>query len=145
MANSTAYSMVNVSATLDGQTVQGLWDGDDAIVVTRGADVGSGLVGADGSSIFSITADKSAQISIKLQHTSPTHRLLHQKLKRQQALGSVAAAFPFSFIDIGSNEGGSSDRVFVMTAPADSKGKNAVVREWVLWAGEWNAEIPSNG
>lgn len=145
MANSTAYSMVNVAATLDGQTVQGLWDGDDAIVVTRGADVGSGLVGADGSSIFSISANKSAQISVKLQHTSPTHRLLHQKLKRQQALGSVAAAFPFSFIDTGSNEGGSADRVFIMTAPVDSKGNNAVVREWVLWAGEWNAEIPDNG
>ncbi len=142
MANSTAYSMVNVSATLDGQTVQGLWDGDDAIVVTQGAAAGSGLVGADGSSIFSISADKSAQISLKLQHTSPTHRLLHQKLKRQKALGSVAAAFPFSFIDVGSNEGGSSDRVFVMTAPNDSKGKAAVVREWVLWAGEWNSEIP---
>lgn len=145
MGTSTAYSFVNVSATLDGQKVQGLWDGDDAIVVTQGADAGSGLVGADGSSIFSISADNSAQISVKLQHTSPTHRLLHQKLKRQKALGSTAAAFPFSFIDSGTNEGGSSDRVFIMTPPADSKGKNAVVREWVLWTGDWNAEVPDNG
>lgn len=145
MGNSTAYSMVNVSATLDGQKVQGLWDGDDAIVVTQGADAGSGLVGADGSSIFSISADNSAQISVKLQHTSPTHRLLHQKWKRQKALGSTAAAFPFSLIDNGTNEGGSADRVFIMTAPADSKGKNAVVREWVLWTGDWNTEIPDNG
>ncbi|MEH7876964.1 phage protein [Rhizobium laguerreae] len=145
MGNSTAYSFINVSATLDGQTVQGLWDGDDAIVVTQGADAGTGIVGADGSGIFSISADKSAQISVKLQHTSPTHRLLMQKHKRQQALGSVVAAFPFSFIDVGSNEGGSSDRVFIMTKPTDSKGKNAVVREWVLWTADWNAEIPNNG
>jgi hypothetical protein len=144
MGNSTAYSFVNVSATLDGQTVQGLWDGDDAIVVTDGAAAGSGIVGADGSGIFSISADQSAQISVKLQHTSPTHRLLHQKLKRQRALGSVAAAFPFSFIDTGSNEGGSSDRVFIQTPPADSKGKNAVVREWVLWTAQWSKEIPDN-
>ncbi|MCO6407363.1 phage structural protein [Hoeflea alexandrii] len=143
MAISSAYSMVNVSATVDGQQVQGAWDGDDALIVTPGADKGTGLIGADGSGIFSISADKSASISIKLMHTSPTHRLLSQKMKRQQALGGAAASFPFNFIDTVSGEGGTADKCYIMTAPADSKGKNATVREWVLWAVEWNPEIPN--
>lgn len=143
MGTSTAYAMVNVSATLDGRQVLGLWDGDDAIVVTHGADIGTMLIGADGSALFSQSSDRSAQISIKLQHTSPMHRNLTEKLKRQRALGSVQAAFPFSLIDNQSNEGGSADRCFIMQAPGDSKGTNATVREWVLVTGEWTPEIPN--
>ncbi|MGV1985587.1 phage structural protein [Agrobacterium sp. 22-221-1] len=143
MANTSAYSMVNVTGTVDGQQIQGLWDGDDAIIVTQSSDKGTGLIGADGSGIFSISANKAASISIKLQHTSATHRLLMQKLKRQQALGGTAAAFPFAFIDNASGEGGSADKCYIQTAPADSKGVNATVREWVLWTSEWNPEIPN--
>lgn len=143
MAISSAYSMVNVSATVDGQQVQGAWDGDDALVVTPGAAKGTGLIGADGSGIFSVSADKSAMISIKLMHTSPTHRLLTQKEKRQQARGGAASAFPFMFIDTVSGEGGTADKCYIQTAPADSKGKNATVREWVLWAVDWTAEVPN--
>lgn len=143
MAKTSAYSMINVSATLDRRDVKGLWDGDDAIVVTQGSDVGTGMVGADGSSIFSISADQSAQISIKLQHTSPTHRFLSQKLKQHRARGANAQAFSFSIKDKVSGEGGTADKCYIMTAPEDSKGVNATVREWVLWTGDWNPEIPN--
>jgi hypothetical protein len=135
--------MINVSATLDRRDVKGLWDGDDAISVTEGADVGTGLVGADGSSIFSISADQSAQISIKLQHTSPTHRFLHQKLKTMRAKGANATFFSFSVKDKVSGEGGTADKCMIMKAPDDQKGKNASQREWVLWTGEWMPEIPN--
>lgn len=143
MATTSAYSMVNVTATVDGQQVQGLWDGDDAIIVTQSSDKGTGLIGADGSGIFSISANKAASISIKLQHTSPTHRLLSQKMKRQQALGGTAAAFPFALMDAASGEGGSADKCYIQAAPADSKGVNATVREWILWTSEWTPEVPN--
>lgn len=143
MATSTAYSFLNVSATVDGQIVQGLWEGDDAIIVTMSSDAGTGLVGADGSGIFSVSASRAATISIKVQHTSPTHRLLTEKFKRQQALGGRSSAFTFSFIDSVSGEGGTADRCYVVTAPADSKGVNATVREWVLWTSEYVQEVPN--
>lgn len=143
MATTTAYSMINVVATVDGQRVIGLWDGDDAIAVSNGTDIGTGLIGADGSGIFSQSADRSATISLKLQHTSPTHRLLSQKLKRQRALGVVSTAFPFSVVDAASNEGGVADKCFIQQAPADNKGTNANVREWLLWTAQWNPEIPN--
>ncbi|MBB4063687.1 phage structural protein [Gellertiella hungarica] len=143
MGVSSAYSMVNVSATLDGRQVLGLWDGDDTIVVTPGADVGTMMIGADGSSLFSQSADSSARISLKLMHTSPTHRQLIQKWKRQKQLGGAGTAFPFAFIDSTSGEGGSADKCYIQAAPADGKGKNASVREWVLVTGEWNPEVPN--
>ena len=79
MATSTAYSFLNVSATVDGQIVQGLWEGDDAIIVTMASDAGTGLVGADGSGIFSISASRAARISRRwvaaLRH-SRSHSLI---------------------------------------------------------------------
>lgn len=139
MARSSAYSFLNVAATLDGLPVLGLWEGDDAIAVEQGADVGTGLVGADGASIFSQSANKSARVTIRLQHTSPTHRQLLQKWKQQRA--GRLLPFPFDFIDKNSGEGGTADRCFILQAPADQKGVNASVRAWVLWTGEWEPNV----
>ena len=143
MAKTSAYSYINVSATLDRRDVKSLWDGDDAIVVTQGADAGTGLIGADGSGIFSISADRSATISVKLQHTSPTHELLHKKWKAQRARGANASSFSFVVKDKVSGEGGTADKCYIQAAPEDSKGKNATVRAWVLWTAEWSPEVPN--
>lgn len=142
MAKSSAYSMKNVAVTLDGQNVLGLWDGDDAVIVAPLEDIGTMLVGADGSSIFSQSANEGATITIRLQHTSPAHRLLHQRWSRQRARGIRVSGFPVSIIDVDSGEGGSTDQAFIRTAPSDTKGKNAAVREWVLVTGQWRPEVP---
>ncbi|NTA36836.1 DUF3277 family protein [Agrobacterium salinitolerans] len=143
MPITSAYGFVNTSNMVDGQLIQGLWDGDDAIVVAPLADKGTMLIGADGSALFSVSANKGATITLRLMHTSPTHRLLTQKLKRQQALASPNAAFPVTVYDTSSGEGGTADKCFIQTAPNDQKGINAVVREWVLVTGEWSPEIPN--
>jgi len=144
MSKSSAYSMKNVSGTVDGQAIIGLWDGDDAVQVEPLSDVGTMLVGADGSSIFSQSANEGATITIRLQHTSPTHRLLHQKWARQKARGVRVTGFPVTLIDVDSGEGGSTDDAYIQTAPSDQKGVNAVTREWVLVTGRWNPTIPRN-
>lgn len=143
MALSSAYSFKNCSVTIDGQLVIGLWDGDDAVTVAPSSDRGTGLVGADGSGIFSVSADASAQITVRLMHTSPAHRLLMQKVTRQQQLGATTTAFPFSVVDTASGEGGTAEACYIMTAPTDSKGVSATVREWVLWTVEYKPEIPN--
>ncbi|UQS95085.1 tube protein [Pseudanabaena phage Pam3] len=136
-----AYSMLNVTATLDGRRVIGLMDGDDAITTSPGVDVGTMLVGADGSWLFSQTADKSATVVIKLKPNSPTHRQLTEKWMAQRAGRLVG--FPFDFIDSASNEGGTGAEFFIQKAPDDSKGNNAVVREWTIVTGEWTPTIPT--
>lgn len=143
MAKSSAYSMKNVQATLDGQKVIGFWDGDDAVSIAPLADIGTMLVGADGSSIFSQSANNGATITLRLQHTSPTHRLLSQKLAMQRTPGIRVAGFPLSCMDIDSGEGGATDQCFIQTAPTDEKGVNAAQREWVLVTGDWKPEIPN--
>lgn len=143
MAKSSSYSMKNVTAMLDGQRVQGLFDGDDAISVEPVEDLGTLLVGADGDSLFSHRAGTPHTITIRLQHTSPTHRLLHQKWAMQRATGNRVTAFPFTVNDVDSGEGGAADQCFVQSAPSDQKGVNAASREWVLVTGEWIPNIPN--
>jgi hypothetical protein len=141
MAISTAYTALNVAVTVDGLSVIGLWDGDDAVTIEQGADVGTGLIGADGSGIFSQTADKSARVTIRVMDTSPTHAQLTRKWEQQRA--GRLLAFPFDVLDKGSHEGGTADRCFIQQAPTVQKGKNASVRAWVLWTSEWKPAIPN--
>jgi len=143
MAKSSTFSAKNVTATVDGQRVIGLWDGDNAIEVAPLADTGTMLVGSDGSSIFSQSANEGARITLRLQHTSPTHRLLHQKWARQRAAGVRVSGFGFSVLDVDSGEGGAANDVYIQTAPTDQKGNAAAVREWVLVTGLWNPMIPN--
>ncbi len=134
-----AYSMLNVTATLDGRKVIGLADGDNAIEVAPVSDVGTMLIGADGTPLFSQSADKSAQITVRVKHNSPTHRQLLQKWRAQRA--GIVRGFVFDVIDSESNDGGVASDVFILTAATDSKGTNAVAREWVLVAGTWEPNV----
>lgn len=140
MAKSSSYTAINLAASLDGVAVVGLWDGDNAIQVDQNVDAGTGLVGVQGDSIFSQTADRSAAVTIRLMHTSPTHRQLMQKWHAQQA--GILRAFTFDHMDTASKEGGSGDEFYVMRAPSDTKGTNATVREWVIWTGDYKSNIP---
>lgn len=142
MTDTSAYGIVNTSNTVDGQQIQGLWDGDDAIKIASMADRGKMMIGADGSALFSVSANRGATITLRLQHTSPTHRLLMEKEKRQKALASSKAAFPVTAFDTGSGEGGTADKCFIQTSPPHTTGENATVREWVLVTGELVPEIP---
>nr|QIG67148.1 DUF3277 domain-containing structural protein [Rhizobium phage RHph_TM26] len=139
MAN-IAYSMLNVVATLDGRRVIGVMDGDNAIEISPGADVGTMLIGADGTPLFSQSADKSATIVLRLKPNSPTHRQLVEKWKSQRAGRLIG--FPFDKIDMGSNEGGTGTDCFIAKAPNDAAGDKAVVREWTIVSGNWTPNVP---
>lgn len=143
MAKSSAYSMKNVAGTVDGQAVRGWWDGDDAVTIEPLEDTGGLLVGAGGDSIFSQSANEGARITLRLMHTSPTHRLLMQKAARQRVPGVRVTGFPVTLNDVDSNEGGAADDVYIQSEPTDQKGKAASVREWVLVTGSWRRNIPN--
>jgi hypothetical protein len=136
MAQTTAYAFADVICTLNQRQVLGFWEGDDCVAISESEDAGQGVVGADGSSIFSQFAGKGAQISLKLQHTSATHRYLTDLLQAQRE-GSLDG-IPFTVQERRSGEGGSADRCFILQAPALNKGKAADVREWVLWTGSFD-------
>ncbi|MCD1645248.1 phage structural protein [Aurantimonas coralicida] len=142
MAQISSYGWKAVTAVLDGQNCSGFWEGDDAVVVSERDDVGTEIVGVDGSFIFSQNISNSKTITVRLMHTSPTHRLLIQKMKRQQAQAG-GKGFPFSVQDRTSGEGGATTAAFIKMAPDDQKGRNASTRVWTLVCGDWETNDPN--
>ena len=84
-----AYSFKNVNLIIDGQRVQGFYDGDDAILVEQFEDSGVPVVGADGASIVSFSASQAAYVTIKLMLNSPFNQVLINK-DRQRKMGGTA-------------------------------------------------------
>ncbi|MDF2114798.1 DUF3277 family protein [Roseiarcaceae bacterium H3SJ34-1] len=66
--------MDNVVLQIDGVRIQGFADGDDVIKLERSTELGTPLIGADGASIVSISADRSAKLTLKLLQTSPANQ-----------------------------------------------------------------------
>jgi hypothetical protein len=64
--------------TLNGVPVTNFAAGDDAFKAERLVDNASHEVGVDGNMVVSLSADKSGQVMIKLQQTSPTNAYLNK-------------------------------------------------------------------
>lgn len=131
------YSMDNVALHIDGARVTGFGDGDDVISIERTTELGTALVGADGASILSITADRSAKLTLKLLQTSPMNQFLQNKVARMRAGGLTALTFPVGFVDMSNGESGGCTQALVMKEAMPQKGKNASEREWELFCPCW--------
>ena len=142
MTDHTTYSVADWTGTLDGLKVQGLADGDDAVMVSRDGEAGSRQVGVSGDSVFSQSMSRAATITLKLLVHSPTHRRLMQKYGVQQS-GAKVPAFPFSCKNLGTGEGGSSTSCSIVGVPDLTEGATAGTRTWTLSAGEWRPLIPT--
>lgn len=137
MPDITTYSPKNCQVSLDGRDVRGLWEGDDAVTVERGTDRATSLVGADGAAIVSTSADESAMITLRLQHTSAAHSRL-RNLEAAMKIGRTPK-FPLSIRDTESGEGGSAAECVIVKTPSVNTGSTtAGVREWGIFAGRWN-------
>lgn len=131
------YSMLNVALHLDGVRVIGFGEGDDAIMIERNTELGTPQIGADGGSILSITADRTAKLSIKLLQTSPFNQYLQNKVARQRSGALTGITFPVGFVDMSNGESGGCTQALVQTEPAIQKGKNATERTWVIFCPCW--------
>ena len=131
------YNFDNVALTIDGARVTGFGDGDDVIMIERNTELGTPQIGADGSSVLSITADRSAKMTIKLLQSSPFNQYLQNKVARQRSGALSGMSFPVTMVDLSTGETGACSQVMVMGEAMPSKGKNATERTWVLFCPCW--------
>lgn len=137
----SVHSFKKTVATYNGQRVTGFWEGDDVVNVEPRADIGNLIIGADGRHIFNQSSDDSVLITLKLQSSSPTHKLLMESLEKQKT--GIPKGVPFAYHDQIRNEGGSTSETYIVKQPATQGGTNATVREWQLAAPRWNNRIPT--
>lgn len=130
MAIQEQYSFRDVVVTIEGGVVTGFDEGDDAIMITKRADVSTTRIGADGSGITSFVVDNSHTFKLKLMQNSPYDRRLEQIYVNGENGGN--RTFPMTIRVNSSGEGGSADKVVIQALPEVSLGTTATVREWTL-------------
>ena len=78
------YSFQNTVVLVNGVEITGWADGDDVIGISRRTDSASDKVGADGTMMVSISADKSGEFTFKLQQTSSSNKYLASLIALQE-------------------------------------------------------------
>ena len=131
------YSFTNVALSIDGARVIGFDEGDDAIQIERTTDLGTPKVGADGTSIVSITADQSATMTIRLMQNSPFNAWLRNKVLRQRSGGLTGLTFAVSFVDMTNGETGGCTQAIITKEPTISRGAQTSTMEWMIFCPCW--------
>lgn len=138
MANDLkTYNFDNVVASINGVLMSGFWEGDDVVIIEPNAPLSNSISGAGGEVLTSISTDKRAKITLKLQPTSPAHDYLISLLIQYEA--GNPQLFSFACNDIGNGEGGSAPECVLMDRPVQAFGAQASAREWTFVAGHWTS------
>lgn len=135
MADLTVYSFIDVAVNIGGVLVDRFWEGDDACMIEPHADKSTPIIGCDGTPLISISADRAATITIKLQPTSNMHASLLRRFADMDR--GLFNSFSVAVTDVRNGTGGSCGECTILAKPTDQYGGAAGVREWKLFAGIW--------
>lgn len=101
MAQETySYSFANSILTIDGQRVGSFGDGDDVIKITPSAPLVEVIKGADGTTVYAVTADKGWNVEITLMAASPTNAIFRAMANTMQRVGAVVSGRTMNLTDI---------------------------------------------
>ena len=134
---SYVYSFSNLQMTINGLSVEGFWEGDDAITITPNSDNATPLVGVDGDATVSYSTDDAVRIVLRLKADSPMNSILERYYRRARA-GNFGSGFPVSVRNTGNGEGGSAAECHIIRAPERQFGLNATQREWEIFGNAWS-------
>jgi len=126
------YSFPNTVVVINGVELTGWADGDDVIDIKRRVDSASDKVGADGSMMVSISADKSGEFTFKLQQTSPSNKFLSSLIALQEGGAKTFVPVSVLFQDT-FRQDMATGTVGYLKKPADvQRGANGNVQEWTV-------------
>jgi hypothetical protein len=127
-----AYSFLNTVVLINGVELNGFADGDDAINITRRVDSGSDKVGADGSMMVSLSADKSGEFTFKLLQTSSSNKYLASVMALQEGGAKTFVPCTVLFQDTYRNDL-ATGTIGYMKKPADvTRGVQGNIQEWTI-------------
>lgn len=126
-------SFLNVVVFVNGVELTGWADGDDVITLKRLADSASHKIGAAGDMMVSLSADRSGEISFKLQKISLSNAYLNSLLNAQESPGGVAFV-PMNVLaqDTFRQDMGVGSNGYIVKVPDLQFGEKAGNQEWML-------------
>lgn len=131
------FSFTNVAFSIDGSLVNGWDEGDDCLTIEPTTELGTAKVGADGTSIVSITADQSATLTLRLLPVSPFNAYLRSKVSRMRSGAITNLTFPVGFTDLSSRESAGCTNAIITQIPTDTRGAMVNSLEWKIFCPCW--------
>lgn len=126
------YSFSDTVVIINGVEITGWAEGDDVIQIKRRADAATDKVGAGGSMMVSISADKSGEATFKLQQTSPSNKYLTGIAEAQQSGGELFVPVELLFQDSYRNDMAVGTHGYIKKQSDISRGAAAGHQEWTI-------------
>jgi len=145
MAQKT-YSFLDVNATIVGpggtfQLGSGSGNSEEGIEVETAADINTMTIGADGSGMHSLHADKSGRITVRLLKTSPRNAQLMAMANVQRTSGATHGQNTLTIRDGNLGDVVVAQQVAFKKIPNNNWGKTAGVLEWTFDAVNINFKL----
>ena len=129
------YSFLNYLVTINGVPVTGWAEGDDVIQVSRREDAFADNVGADGKMIMYQTANRTGEITFKLQQQSEGSILLNALYGQQEAWKGQNAPVTITMTNLADPKDSVIGANCYVKKPADvTRGTGINANEWTVVA-----------
>jgi hypothetical protein len=126
------YSFNNTVMLVNGVEITGWAEGDDVIDISRRADSASDKVGADGTMMVSISADKSGEFKFKLQQTSGSNKFLMSLCALQEGGAKTFVPVNVLFQDTYRNDMATGTVGYIKKPTDVQRGAQAGNQEWTV-------------
>jgi hypothetical protein len=134
---SNTYSFLDVNAGIVGpggafSLGNGAGVSDEGITITASEDIGTMTIGADGTGMHSLHADKSGKLAVRLLKTSPTNQLLSALYAFQTAGGASYGQNTIVIVDKSRGDVITASQVGMSKAPDLAYAKEGGTVEWMF-------------
>lgn len=126
------YSFQNTVMLVNGVEITGWADGDDVIKIARRNDSASDKIGADGSMMVSLSADKSGEFTFKLQQTSSANKYLQGLCALQEGGAKLFVPVNVLFQDTYRQDLATGTVGYIKRPAELNRGAQAGTQEWTI-------------
>lgn len=139
--NAYTYSFLDNVAALTGpggsiNLAAGAGAAEGGVTIAPTGEIDAMMIGADGTGVHSLIANKSGKITVRLLKTSPTNALLSAMVAFQRTSGSLWGQNTLTLVGKGSGDVNTCQQVAFAKIPDLNYAKESDVIEW-----EFNANI----
>ena len=133
------YSFINVTCSLMGPNANyplgaGAGSAEEGITIEPTGDQATMTIGADGSGMYSLHADRSGRFLIRLLKISPTNALLMATFEADRSSSAFFGQNTIVVNDTARGDNISGRGVAIMRAPTIVYGREGAMQEWTLGA-----------
>jgi hypothetical protein len=137
---SGTYSFLDVVANITGpggnvNLGEGSGDAEEGITIERNGDRDTMTIGADGTPMHSLRADKSGTITVRVLKTSPTNALLQAMYDTQAVSSAVWGNNILHIADVARGDATIAQGVAFRRFPGITYAANGNVNEWAFNCG----------